>query len=263
MCFKRKDTLMDTTERRILTFGKNKYPGGNSLQGCVHDSENLIKKSLNMFSDFDIRKYIDNQVTGNSYLSKGLEAIKTLRQGGTVLILSDSCFSGTNTRGLLFTNNGHPTKSRFFDPGLPDREIIRSKMFSKKENMKWIAMSACGEHQTAADAYLNRQYEGAFTHFAMIALRKGMTYREWYAEIRKYLPSKDFDQIPMIEGADYLLDRKVFEGQTLVIHNSSHGSWIYDKNGDETDGKDEGIYFDRLVTDDEIYNIAQQIPSLN
>jgi hypothetical protein len=95
-----------------------------------------------------------------------------------------------------------------------------------------------------------------------MALQSGMTYLQWYAAIRKFLPSADFTQTPTIEGPDYLLNRKVFEDDTLVIHNSSHGSYVYDKSGDETDGQDETIYLDRHVVDDEIKEVLKEIPKI-
>ena len=119
-------------------------------------------------------------------------------------------------------------------------------------------MSGCGEHETSMDAFIDGRFEGAFTHFALATLKKGMTYRQWHAEIIKYLPGTKYEQHPQIEGPDYLLDRKVFEDETLVIHNSSHGSYTYDTNGDEADGQDEGLYFDYLLIDDEIGNILKQ-----
>jgi hypothetical protein len=86
-----------------------------------------------------------------------------------------------------------------------------------------------------------------------------MTYRQWFAEIRKYLPSQDFEQVPMLEGPGYLLDRIVFSDETNIFHNSSHGSVLPDENGDEDDRQDETIYLDRHVRDDEIGNVLKQI----
>jgi hypothetical protein len=86
-----------------------------------------------------------------------------------------------------------------------------------------------------------------------------MTYRQWYNALRQFLPSQDFTQTPTLEGPDYLLDRVAFEDDTLISHNSSHGSYTYDKHGDEEDGQDEGLYFDRLLIDDEIGNVLKQI----
>jgi hypothetical protein len=36
-----------------------------------------------------------------------------------------------------------------------------------------------------------------------------MTYKTWYDLIRKYLPSRDFDQIPTLEGNSTLINKQV------------------------------------------------------
>lgn len=260
MCFKKKPIPVIAAKRRLITFGRNKYGSGNDLNGCVNDSLNLSDKAKGMFSDFDIRKIQDYDVTADRYITEARNSIQLLNPGSTVLVMADSCFSGTVTRvlGIGLMDVKHPTKNRFFDPGLPPRQI-KNKMFPN-ENMNHILISGCGEHEYSNDAYINNKYAGAFTFFAVLALESGMTYKQWFAEIRKYLPSKDFNQSPQLEGPEYLINRKVFEDETLVIHNSSHGSYTYDTSEDESDGQDEGLYFDRLLIDDEISSLLQGIP---
>ncbi|PBK58292.1 hypothetical protein ARMSODRAFT_1028380 [Armillaria solidipes] len=50
---------------------------------------------------------------------------------------------------------------------------------------------------------------------------------------------------------------------SLFLHYSGHGSQVSDKNGDEVDGKDEGIVSCDLliITDDELHRILQPLPS--
>lgn len=264
MCFKKwfytppPIEVLPYVKRRLITFGKNLYGGNNDLRGCWNDSLNLSAKSLSMFPDFEVRKFKDNDVTRDRYLCEFYAAVRSLHSGATVLVFADSCFSGSVTRGTAQMNIKHITKNRFYDSGLPPRK--KANKFAQPTAGNHILMSGCMENETSSDAYINGSYNGAFTFFAVMALKLGMTYREWYGAIRKFLPSVDLTQTPTIEGPDYLLDRKVFEGETLIIHNSSHGSYIYDKNGDESDGRDETLYFDKHVIDDEISVILQQIP---
>jgi hypothetical protein len=246
---------MDEVHRRLLTFGRNKYSGGNSLNGCVNDTENTSNKLKYIYPDFDTRIWTDYNVTASNYIKYGTEALKTLKPGSVILMMADSCFSETFTK-LYQSNPGKKIKNRLFYPGFPARPNIKSRVFRGSE-MYWIEMSACGEHETAADAYVNKEYCGIFTYYAMALLQKEMTYREWHQEICTKLPGNGFDQQPHISGPDYLLDKKVFEDQTLIIHNSSHGSYTYDRNGDEEDGQDEGLYFDRLLLDDEVNNMLK------
>jgi hypothetical protein len=263
MCFKwfhkpDPDPVPVKATRRLLTFGKNKYGGGNNLNGCVHDSENIAKKLLELFPDFDVRKFTDYDVTVAKYKSEVSVAITTLNPGATVLILPDSCFSGTITR---FMNNPHPVKNRFFHSSkLPVRERVNVRLFRGQGDIRWIVISGCQENQTSADCYEGGQYVGAFTYFAIKALTKGITYREWYNKIKTYLPSAEYNQAPTLEGPEELLNRKVFEDEVLVIHNSSHGTQVPDLENDESDGYDEALYFDKPLTDDEINLLLQKIP---
>ncbi len=50
---------------------------------------------------------------------------------------------------------------------------------------------------------------------------------------------------------------KAQSSDTLYLHYSGHGSWIYDRNNDEVDGKDEVICpcDNSYITDDELNNI--------
>jgi hypothetical protein len=252
----KKEEPMKPVTRRLLTFGKNKYGGGNDLNGCINDSKNFAKKVKELFPDFDTRIYTDNQVTVSNYIAKVTEAKNLLRPGATIIVPMDSCFSGTATR--LYPLNPGRIKNRFFDPGLPPRSKIRKRIFRGYDDITWIALSGCGEHQTCADAYIEGQSVGAFTCYLLKSLDKGITYREWFNITRGFLPNLEFDQAPEIEGPDYLLNRKIFEDETLIIHNSSHGSYTYDTNGDEADGQDEGLYFDYLLIDDVINSLLRQ-----
>lgn len=249
--FKRKEEPMTAAEHRFMTFGRNKYGGGNDLNGCVNDSNNFALTFPNIIPGIITHKYLDFDATVDRYLGKTSEAISLLSPGATVVLLLDSCFSGTATR------QRGDVRNRFIGPDVipagPVRHVARTEL------MKWIVISAASEDQTASDALIGNQYVGAFSYYAYKCLKPGMTWREWYKAIRLYLPNKNFDQIPTIEGPDFLQDRIIGQGQTLIIHNSSHGSWIVDKSGDEADGRDEGLYFDKFLSDDKINEVLQKI----
>lgn len=108
---------IEWSKRNLFTFGRNKYGGGSDLNGCVNDSHNLGKKLTSLFPDFVVRKFLDYDAKAKTYLAELEASGKRLGVGSTVLILADSCFSETSTR----SRKKHPTKMRFFDPGLPRR----------------------------------------------------------------------------------------------------------------------------------------------
>jgi metacaspase-1 len=132
------------------------------------------------------------------------EALDKTPDGVKVIILLDSCFSGTATRVI------DENKMSKFVCTERRKLHIRHKKFLKSTSLKWVLISGCSEHQTSADAYINGGYEGAFTHFLLKALDRDYTYKQWFDKLREYLPSDEYDQIPTIEGPEELLDTVVF-----------------------------------------------------
>lgn len=260
MCWKKPvPPTMEFAERRVLSFAINDYPGStNDLRGCLNDSRQVKDTLLSHWPDFDVRRYLDSEATLKAFRTNVAAAVSLLKPGATVVVLADSCFSATVTR--LFDKRGveeyHRVKNRFYaTPGQPVRTV--SRPFFLRSDIKWVAISACGEEQYAADAYINDNYHGAFTWYAMRLLRQGITYRHWFAEIRQYLPSAQFDQIPTIEGPDYLLDQLVCSNNTLVIHNSTHGTQL---NGIAEEAIDEAIcLYDGNLRDNEYFQILSKI----
>ena len=268
MCFKRKpiDEPLKKIKLRSLSWTINDYPGSvNDLNGCNNDARQVKETLLNFWPDFDVHTYMDSYAKVSTFKVKVAESISLLDEGAIVLVLADSCFSGTITRiiGTEFNNclveNNHPNKNRFYKQ--PDIPIIfkpKNGMFAGRGDIRWIVMSGCGETQYSADAYINNDYHGAFTWYAMKLLRPGITYRQWYNDIRVYLPSSDFEQAPTIEGPDWMLDTPVFSTQTLVIHNSTHGTQLKGIYGDEL--IDEAIcLYDGNIRDNEYYNLLNNI----
>jgi len=134
------------------------------------------------------------------------DALLNIPQGATVVLMFDSCFSGSVTRSRR--GNTHPPKNRYYqNPNLKPRKKKRIRI--AKEDMKWIVFSGCGEQQTSADAYINGKYNGAFTYYALKTLIPGITYNEWITKINQFLPNSKFDQIPTLEGDETLFNKIV------------------------------------------------------
>jgi len=258
-----------------LSFTINDYPGSiNDLRGCNNDGLQVKETFLNSW-DFAIHRYIDYQAIIPTFKSTVASGISNLGPGGIVLVLPDSCFSGGVTRPMLelgLFDPKHPTRNRFHKTeevfsigeikqlGENVRGIfpqpLRIKTFVGANDINWIVISGCGSTQFSADAYIDNAYHGAFTWYAMKTLVKGMTYREWYNEITKYLPGSGFEQAPTLEGPSRLLDKVIFADQTLVIHNSTHGTEL------QGVGEiDQAIcLYDGNLRDKEYYALLQKIP---
>jgi len=251
MCwFKKKPVMWERSEKIALLFGINDYRGGdNDLNGCLNDLD-LIKTKLVGFQIREFRDAfvtracfinqlamaIDNAIAGDTiyvhysghgtfvpdksgdeidgydealYLYDGVlidddthEVLARIKDGVNVIIALDSCYSGDGTRDMV--------KSRF----KPYKDSLTTYKRLKKAvstDMKHIVFSGCGEQQTSADAYINGQYNGAFTYFFANTFRENYTYKQWYDQLRAYLPSKQFDQIPTLEGNEALMNKVVFK----------------------------------------------------
>lgn len=252
MCFKKwfskPDEVPLTSDKVLLTFGINDYPGGsgNDLNGCLHDQENMIKTLTKFWPEFQVRKFSDREATTTRYKAELSEALK--QKWDTVLMFQDCCFSEDNTRKM------ENVRARFVAPK-GEIPVIR-KHFARSIDMRWLAFSACQDYQTAADALINYSYNGAFTWFACHTLRPEMTYRSWYEMTKSKLLESKFEQIPELQGPEELKNKKVFSDRTLVVHYSGHGTFTKDRNGDEADGQDEAMFlWDGLLLDDELSEI--------
>jgi hypothetical protein len=227
----------------------NDYAGSaNDLNGCERDQENA-EKTLKTYWPFKVYKFKNSEVTRKLFKEQLTLALQ--QKWDTVILFMDCCFSEDNTRALSI-------RTRFVPPEKPIKKI--RKHIGRNPEMKWIAFSACQDYQTAADAYIGGAYNGAFTYFAMKALKPGMTYKDWYEVTKVLLRDNNFEQIPEIQGPDELLNKKVFSDKTLFFQYSGHGTPVQDKNGDEADGQDEALYlYDGVLLDDELHEILTTI----
>lgn len=253
MCFKRwfskPEIVPLTSDKVLLSFAINDYYGTeNDLNGCLNDQRNVEQTLTRLWPEFQVRKFSDKEVTTFRYRTELTEALN--QKWDTVIMFMDCCFSEDNTRAI------HDVKARVVLPTEPIKRPRIIKHLARSVDMKWIAFSACQDYQTAADAYIGGAYNGAFTWAAMKALRPEMTYYDWFLVTKTLLAQSSFEQIPEMQGPDYLLNKKVFSDKTLVVHYSGHGTFVKDRNGDEADGQDEAMYlYDGALLDDELSEI--------
>lgn len=254
--FRKKEEIYYPTEIRFASNGRNTYAPPNELNGCVNDTNNLPASFLQQFPQTVVHRYFNYDVTGDKYIDRLRRGIAANDPGAIVCIIADSCFSETITRGNYATGlyNPYPTRSRYYpNPKLHPGSGVRRKIFATEET-RCIVISGCQEHQTSADAWFEnwQQYMGALSAALKVSIARGMTWQEWYDEAKRLIDRWGFDQIPTIAGPEWMRNRKIGDDQAFIMHNSSHGSNVNDVSGDEPDRRDETLYFDRHVTDDEI-----------
>lgn len=132
-------------------------------------------------------------------------------RGSKIVLVSDSCHSGTVTRFAPIANGSEAkTKVRFLPPEtfLPAnrREIatrIARSPVRRGLTSSALLMSGCADPEFSYDAYFGGRPNGAFSYFALKALKAlpaKATFRDWHRAIRESLPSASYPQTPKIDG---------------------------------------------------------------
>jgi len=116
--------------------------------------------------------------------------IKKLPAGVKMVFIFDSCFSGTSTK------SASARKIRYVETDPKTRRLKRKKAFMSNNDMVEVLISGCGDYEYSYDAYINGNYNGAFTYNAIKCFKSGYTYQQWYDQIRKSLPSIEYPQTP-------------------------------------------------------------------
>lgn len=178
----------------------------------------------------------DIQTNGAALVDDEIRAIFSARKPGVrLLLISDSCHSGTVTRAAKNEPEVDAPKPRFLPMGnwLPDSKLPRNHTggrvstvippstasplfggFLKQEGDLLFAGCKEGPNNYSYDASIGGRYHGAFTYYALKTLKtlpQGATYAQWHQAICKYLPSASYPQSPQIFGDRAARNRRVFE----------------------------------------------------
>jgi metacaspase-1 len=135
--------------------------------------------------------------------------IDKINPKATLVVISDSCFSGTVTR--LVPENAKP---RFMPAkNVTGDRVVRQRFLLPEANMPEILISGCTDSEYSYDADINGRYNGAMSAMALGVIKQNsnVTYNEFYAGLRKLLPSTDYPQTPQLEGAAAHKNTLLFE----------------------------------------------------
>lgn len=127
----------------------------------------------------------------------------------TLVIISDSCFSGSVTR--LAAEKAIP---RFIPPAVSTEGRTAKRSFLIPEtDMPELLISGCSDSEYSYDAEFNGRPNGAMSAYAIQVIKQNpnATYAEFFAGLRALLPSNDYPQSPQLEGSDANKDCKLFE----------------------------------------------------
>jgi len=149
------------------------------------------------------------------------------QQGVKVLMIADSCHSGTVARFAPITTpptikgrHAPQGKVRFLPPAvflsrgeaakLGARRAIRPS--SPPGRYASLLMAGCQDTEYSYDASFEGRPNGAFSFVALrclASLPARATYRDWYTAIRKVLPSQQYPQTPNLYGSSSMKKWKV------------------------------------------------------
>ena len=150
------------------------------------------------------------------------ELFGDLAKGATLIVLVDSCHSGSVFRFAPFVTK---RKVRFLPPTHFVKNVVLAGRVDRaftavprtKNNMASPGMvfySGCRDIELAHDTEIDGKACGAFTYFAVQAFRDGVanghTYRQIHSAIRSNLPNWEYQQTPQLAASNKLKIRKIF-----------------------------------------------------
>jgi len=168
----------------------------------------------------------DLQTKGEALIDDEIRQIFGARKAGVrIVLISDSCHSGTVTRAAAAEKDAD-TRPRFMPMGnwLPEKLLPKDRagktattmvapagtsplLGAYSNKLGDLLLSGCkeGPNNYSYDARIAGRYNGAFTYYALKALKalkEGATYADWHKGIVKYLPSASYPQSPQIVGSE-------------------------------------------------------------
>ena len=190
-----------TADHIVLTFSSH----GTQIPDTSGDEPDRLDEA---FACYDINNAGDAWDPDTVISDDELSAIfERLPDGVLMDVILDTCHSGTGLKSLDLLPGRRPR----FLPAPTPRAVIASEnsdvrtlrdMVKAAKHSKPVLMAACRSDQTAADAYFDGRYNGAFTyHLARSLQSDGSLGRaDLLKLVSKALKAGGFDQVAQLEG---------------------------------------------------------------
>lgn len=142
------------------------------------------------------------------------------KAGARVVLISDSCHSGSVTRGREDDLDADAPRARFMplEAWMPRAELPMATARPSKLVLGLaraggdLLLAGCQDTEYSWDTRFRGRPNGAFTYYALKTLRERQpaTYEAWMRAIREYLPSTRLPQTPQILGSGTARRFRVF-----------------------------------------------------
>lgn len=206
-------TLLDkkATKNKLLTELENLIKEAEAEDVIVFTysghGTNVLDTSGDEDDSYDEALYVYDGVLLDDQLRAVIQKVKP---GVHLVIVSDSCFSGTVTR---VAPKGIPRYVKTDE--IPANARLKKRLLSE-EDMVEILLSGCEDNEYSYDAHINGRWNGAFSANAIKVMKDRLTYNEFYKTVREILPSNDYPQTPQLEGSTENKNRILFETDLLI-----------------------------------------------
>ena len=205
-----KDLLAGSSRGDVLVFTNSSH--GTYLADTSKD-EPVYDEAMCPYDTAD-NPLVDDQLR---------ELFSGVPAGVHLAVISDSCHSGTVTRALPVPTPDQ-RRVRFMNPkaiGRPEIPDVRRLAQPRKAateahaeaDMREVLVSGCLAKQYSYDAVIEDEPTGAFSHFALAAIRAAdykITYEELHQQVVPALAESNYDQEPQLEGSPENKARQVF-----------------------------------------------------
>ena len=138
------------------------------------------------------------------------EIFSERERGVRLVMVSDSCHSGTVAKFAPHPLEGQRPRTRFLAPATflsqaatAAAERVAGSISRAKSRTSALLLAGCRDTEYSYDAEFNNKPNGAYTYVALQALKSlpaNASYRDWHKAICQQLPSPSYPQSPALQG---------------------------------------------------------------
>jgi len=138
---------------------------------------------------------------------------RSKKPGVKIILISDSCHSGSVARAFNMPYQGRPKFvpfQKFIGQIKPIWDLtptlVEKSFDATDEKVPWpcLLLSGCMDNEYSYDAMIDGRPTGAFSYWALKTLRMlppNATYQQWHSTIRNRLPNNQWPQTPNLLGS--------------------------------------------------------------